>query len=97
VKVVLVALLGVFLLVADPPGESPGRAANAGMTNLSSPGDPAQRDGTDGCPTGEAADSTPAGTLGILALVASADRGGASGTTDRRCSDDAGAGRDGDR
>jgi hypothetical protein len=96
VKVVLVALLGVFLLVADPPGESPGRAANAGMTNLS-PGDPARRDGTDGCPKGEAADSTPAATLGILALVSPADRGGASGTADRRCSDDAGAGRDGDR
>ena len=90
-------LLGVFLLVADPPAESPDRAANAGMTDLPSSRDPARGSGTDRCSKQEAADSTPAPTLGILALVSPTDRGAAPGSADRRCSEEAGTARDGDR
>lgn len=90
-------LLGVFLLVADPPRESPGRAANAGMTDLPSSEDRARRDGTDRCSRQEAADSAPARSPGVLALVFPADRNGASGSADRQCSEEAGTARDGDR
>jgi hypothetical protein len=97
VKVVLVVLLGVFLVLADPPADSHGRAANAGMTDLPSSEDRARQDAARPCRTQEAADSAPVATQGILTLVTPADRGATTGPDDHRCSERAGATRDGDR